>query len=55
VHADGTGADEDFIMIKVDIGIDRCCFLLSIIIRVCLKYKSPVTLVESYSYLVVTL
>ena len=40
--ADGEGGDEDFIVIKADTAIDRYYFLLSLIVRVCLKYKSPV-------------
>jgi hypothetical protein len=25
-HVDGAGADEDFIIIKADMKVDRCCF-----------------------------
>jgi len=35
-HADGAGADEDFNVIKADTKVDRCCFLFSIFVRVCL-------------------
>jgi len=38
-NADGAGADEDFIVIEIDTGIDRCCFLLSIFVRVCLNIR----------------
>ena len=29
----------DFIVIEIDTGIDRCCFLLSIFVRVCLNIR----------------
>jgi hypothetical protein len=35
-RTDGAGADEDFIVVKADMKVDRCCFLFSIFIRVCL-------------------
>jgi hypothetical protein len=35
-YADGAGADEDFIVIEADTKADRCYFLFSIFVRVCL-------------------
>jgi len=35
-HADGAGANEDFIVVKADTKVDRCCFLFSIFVKVCL-------------------
>jgi hypothetical protein len=35
-YADGAGADEDFIVVEADTKVDRCYFLFSIFVRVCL-------------------
>jgi len=41
-HADGAEVDGDFIVIEADTRIDRCYFLFSIFVRVCLC-KNPIS------------
>jgi hypothetical protein len=49
-HADGEEADENFIVIKADKEVDRCCFPFLYLLRVMffLRYGLGVLVVSSY-------